>query len=420
MSEWTADLLAYGLVNLVPEATIIVDAGVIKLANPQAEKLFGYPSGELVGLTLEMLLPERARHRHVVHRSRYLRHPLPRPMGAGFEMAAKRRDGSEFAAEVLLRTIKTEAGVVVSATIRSVAEHRAMQQHIREQNEHYIRMAEKSERALHAVLERRFATAERQRRAGHKRAEFLSTMSHELRTPLTSIYGYLELLTDSDEQFSAQALAMLDTMTRNTQRLIHVVDDLLQLTELEIAEVPQGVKRAQSVDLCALVNDAARALQPYVERQGQNLTTSMPSEPLTVLGNPQQLSCAVATIVMNASDYTPSGGDLSIDVSGSSDYVTVTINDPSVTVPVLNDPIVQIPVVEQDKLFEWFVRKAGSNNYVGPGLGLLIVKSIVSQHGGYLEVQSHADTGTSFAVSFPAALPEPRAGTDDATTQGPA
>ncbi len=108
-----------GLVEAAPDAMIAVSGeGVIVLVNTQTEVLFGYARAELIGQTIEQLVPVGARAVHPAHREDYFGHPTTRPMGAGMELAGRRKDGSEFPAEISLSVIETEAGPLVAAVIR--------------------------------------------------------------------------------------------------------------------------------------------------------------------------------------------------------------------------------------------------------------------------------------------------------------
>lgn len=108
-----------GLLEAAPDAIVGVDAdGRIALVNAQVEALFGYSREELIGQPVEILVPEAAREIHPGHREGYFSHPVTRPMGAGMELAGRRRDGSEFPAEISLSAIETEEGLLVSAAIR--------------------------------------------------------------------------------------------------------------------------------------------------------------------------------------------------------------------------------------------------------------------------------------------------------------
>jgi len=108
-----------GLIETAPDAMLAVsESGIIILVNAQTEVLFGYPRAELLGQTVEMLVPEVAREIHPRHRSRYFEHPQTRPMGAGMELVGRRRDGTTFPAEISLSAIATDDGTLVSAAIR--------------------------------------------------------------------------------------------------------------------------------------------------------------------------------------------------------------------------------------------------------------------------------------------------------------
>ena len=109
------------LLEAAPDAMVCVDAdGRIALVNAQTERLFGYGRGELVGQPVEMLVPDSVRGIHPARRAGYVADPRPRPMGAGLELAGRRRDGSTFPAEISLSAIDTEEGILVSAAVRDV------------------------------------------------------------------------------------------------------------------------------------------------------------------------------------------------------------------------------------------------------------------------------------------------------------
>jgi two-component system, cell cycle sensor histidine kinase and response regulator CckA len=114
-----------GLLEAAPDAMVCVDAdGRIALVNAQTERLFGYRRDELVGQPVEMLVPDAVRDVHPAHRAGYVREPQPRPMGAGMELAGRRRDGTTFPAEISLSAIDTEEGILVYAAVRDVTERR--------------------------------------------------------------------------------------------------------------------------------------------------------------------------------------------------------------------------------------------------------------------------------------------------------
>jgi PAS domain S-box-containing protein len=116
------------LLDTAPDAIVVVnDQGQIALVNLQTERVFGYAREELIGKAIEVLIPERFRPKHVGHRSGFTLTPQLRPMGSGLELFARRKDGSEFPAEISLGPVNTGTGLFVSASIRDVSERRKLQ-----------------------------------------------------------------------------------------------------------------------------------------------------------------------------------------------------------------------------------------------------------------------------------------------------
>jgi len=127
-----AQYLFSALLESAPDAMLIVDEhGTILLANSQTEKLFGYSRDELIGQTVEKLMPSRFRGAHTKHRGEFFSIPRLRPMGAGPDLYGLRRDGSEFPAEISLNPIAIEGGVLVTSSIRDISDRKRAEQELR-------------------------------------------------------------------------------------------------------------------------------------------------------------------------------------------------------------------------------------------------------------------------------------------------
>src|SRR5262249_51279220 len=128
----SAQTLERELLEFAPDAVIGVDEqGVIVLVNSHTQAVFGYPREELIGERVEMLVPEAARGDHVSHRDRYFDSPRTRPMGAGLDLHARRKDGTEFPCEISLSAVAVETGMMALAAIRDITDRRRDQDELR-------------------------------------------------------------------------------------------------------------------------------------------------------------------------------------------------------------------------------------------------------------------------------------------------
>lgn len=143
-----------------PDGILVVDAGgVIRRANPQAERLFGYPRSELEGSPVELLVPDAVRGVHRGHRERYVSDPHSRPMGVGLELRARRKDGTEFPVEISLSPVDTDDGRATVATVRDTTQRKRLRDFgagaLRASEDERARIA----RELHDDTAQRLATA---------------------------------------------------------------------------------------------------------------------------------------------------------------------------------------------------------------------------------------------------------------------
>jgi PAS domain S-box-containing protein len=138
----TADTMFQGLLESAPDAMVIVGPdGRIQLVNRQTEELFGYDRGELIGEKVEKLLPQRLHERHTRHRDGYFTAPKVRQMGAGLDLLAMRRDGSEFPVEISLSPLESGEGQLACAAIRDVTERRVQERRLRQQRDEILELS---------------------------------------------------------------------------------------------------------------------------------------------------------------------------------------------------------------------------------------------------------------------------------------
>jgi signal transduction histidine kinase len=229
--------------------------------------------------------------------------------------------------------------------------------------------------------------------ANRLKTEFVTVVTHELRSPLTSIAGYLDLLLEEEGHEGAEAReAYLQIVKRNTDRLLALINDLLDLARLEAGKLE--LKRVP-LDLEGLIREVSGALRPQIEAKGQHLHLDLAAPLPVVAGDPERLTQVLLNLVSNAHKYTPQGGDITIATRAERAGVCIAVQDTGIG----------LSSEEQRQLFTKFfraqqplVREVG-----GTGLGLAIARALVELHGGTITVVSTPGQGSTFKVTLPVA-----------------
>ncbi len=226
--------------------------------------------------------------------------------------------------------------------------------------------------------------------------DFLATVSHELRTPLTSITGYVELLRDREAgPVTPQQDLMLDTIHRNASLLRNLVENVLTISKIEM-----GVSKteAQPVDLSEAVCAVVTSMQPVAESGGVTLESQCTDYPLVVNGDASQIDRVLMNLLSNAVKFTPRGGNVTVTAARDDGSAVVRVRDTGIGVP------------DKDKK-DLFTRFFRASNVVmravpGTGLGLSVSRTIVTDHGGELDVQSQEGAGTTATMRLPLLDPQ--------------
>jgi len=221
------------------------------------------------------------------------------------------------------------------------------------------------------------------------RRELTANVSHELRTPLTSIKGFAETLLDGAMKDEETCRRFLTIINGETDRLVNLVDDLLDLSLLESKRVTLDLK---PVDLGDLVAHTVDKLRPLALTSQLTLVQSAPSG-LVVFADPDRLEQVLTNLVDNALKYTPAGGRIEVQAAEVNSEVEIAVNDTGNGIRPEDLPHV----------FERFYRadRSRTRGSGGTGLGLAIAKHIVEAHGGRISVSSRVDEGTSFKFTIP-------------------
>lgn len=340
--------------------------GVIQTFNAGAENLLGYRAEELVGRArLEMLHDSR----EVQQRAAVLSRELGTPIAPGFEVFVTRaragrpeervwtylrRDGSRVPVFLSVTALRGPVGGVSG----------------------YLAVA-------HDVTERE--------EVDRLKNEFVSTVSHELRTPLTSIRGAIGLLEGGMAgELPAEAHELVRIATNNCDRLIRLVNDILDLEKMEAGRLELKVTRLEANDL---VEAALSGLAGFAELAGVTLER-VPGPPLLLEGDRDRLIQVLTNLVANAVKFSPRGGTVEVRVDASA---------PGRARLSVRDQGPGIPAHQLPRLFGRFQQLDSSDSRAkgGTGLGLAISKALVEQHGGTIWAESEVGRGATFHFELP-------------------
>ncbi len=250
-------------------------------------------------------------------------------------------------------------------------------------------------RALLTALGHQQEAVDRLTELERVKADFVATVSHELRTPLTSMIGYLELLDDGEVgELTGPQRSLTGRVQRNSRRLLLLVEDLLLLSQIETRQMTM---QPQSTDLRAGVAAVLESLACTLATRDLEVVSRVPQAAVPLEADPEQLERMLHNLVGNAVKFTPDGGRVEVVLGETEDAVEVTVHDTGMG----------IPEAEQEQLFTRFFRAstASSQAIQGAGLGLTIVRAIVTAHAGQVTISSSEGVGTTVSVSLPRRLP---------------
>ena len=355
--EVSANVLAAETLRLAvdacPYAMVMTDsAGRIVLVNAETERLFGYAREELVGNAIEFLLPERLREGHTRVRREFTLHPAPRKLSSGRNLLGRHRDGREFPIDIGLYPLPSSGISMVLNVIVDKAEAKRMDR---------------------------------------LKDEFVSTVSHELRTPLTSIAGSLGLLIGGAAGTLPEPAARLIRIAQNnSQRLIRLINDILDIEKIESGQLVFNFKRLSARALAEQVIDANRG---YADGFHVQIRLDAAATAGEVYVDPDRLSQVITNLLSNAIKFSPPDGEVDITVEQNQGSVRIAVRDHGNGIPTEFRP----------RIFEKFAQAdtTDARKKGGTGLGLSIVRQIVTRLGGTVGFDDAPGGGTVFFVDLP-------------------
>jgi signal transduction histidine kinase/DNA-binding response OmpR family regulator len=234
-----------------------------------------------------------------------------------------------------------------------------------------------------------FSDRTQQRELAALKSDFLSTVTHELRTPLTSVKGSLQLILGKAEALSAIERELLDISLKNTDRLIRLINDILDISRLEFGKIDLTFA---SIAPAPVVEEAVAGLRAYAA--GRDIAIGCEIEPdlADIAGDRDRLIQVFTNLISNAVKFSPAGGRVLVRATRALDGLAIAIRDWGVG----------ISAIDHKRLFQRFHRiNPGTCQEPGTGLGLAISKAIIDRHGGRITVESREHEGSTFTVLLP-------------------
>lgn len=336
------------LVEAAPSAMIMVDSqGLIRLVNRQVEGVFGYTREELLGMPIQMLVPDRVRESHEVQMRRFSREK--RAMAAGREVLGLRKNGAEVPLDIGLTPIEMSDGLFALASVTDITERRRNEDELRRSN---------------AELE-----------------QFAYIASHDLQEPLRMVASYTELLSERyrgklDEKADKYIYYAVD----GARRMQQLVADLLAYSRVG----SQG-KPLLPVDASAALHSVLHVMDGSIRKAEAVVTEPQPLP--QVLADEGQLRQLFQNLIGNAIKFRGAEAPrVEVTWKIARDHYQFTVKDNGIG----------IDMQYAERVFQMFQRLHERTKYEGSGIGLAIVKRIVERHGGTIWFDSVPGSGTSF------------------------
>ncbi len=375
--------------------------GLIIMANPAIEKLFGYEPDGLLGQPIEILIPTRLSHRHVAHRTQFHENPYPRSMGVGLDLQGLKKDGSEFPVEVSLSPFKSLEGAFVVAFVVDNTNRKKYEDSILTQKEE-LAILSRALQNLNEDLENKVAerTADleqaknelaaalnKERELGELKSRFVSIASHEFRTPLTSIFSSASLVSQyTDRQDVTNVKKHVDRIKSSVNGLNTILIEFLSLGRLEEGLITLNI---EEVNIRSCIEEVHEGLKSLF-KPGQTFEHRH-TGPDSVTMDCHLGKNILVNLITNAIKYSPESAPIVVETLLANGIMRLSVIDRGIG----------IPESDQKHLFNRFFRASNAiNNTQGTGLGLHIVQRYAEMMGGEVGYKSVLDEGSVFWVEF--------------------
>jgi PAS domain S-box-containing protein len=371
--------------HAAPSGIMVVgERGDIRFANQTLADMFGHRLEELLGKPVEILLPEQYFAAHRRHVENYARRPEPRPMGAGRDLEGVSKDGRRFPVEIGLRPAQTDSGWVVVATVIDISRRKAIEERLRKHEEQLEELVAERTRELREAQREKERVLEHLIQAEKMTAvgTLISGIGHEINNPLYVVLAAAEAL--ADEEDLARCRAHGQEILKQARNIAETVKNLSRYVQ------PAARHDLQRVDVNASIAGAVHMARRALRHDRIEIKTATSPVP-DILARPEEIQQVVFNVVRNAIQAVADRGLVEIRTAQEGDWVTVLIQDTGTGIP--NEHL--------KRVFDPFFTTKGPDE--GEGLGLYIVRQIVTRYRGTIDVENAAAGGARFSIRFPIA-----------------
>ncbi len=382
--------------------------GKIVLVNPAAEKIFDYKAYELIGQSIELLIPRRFHEKHNSHRKGFYRNPSNRSMGIGRDLFARRRNDSEFPVEISLSYYQLKSEAFVIAFIVDITARKEIEQNLLRQKIELEKISQDI-RKLNAELEGKVEertlilkealqkleqsqkelneTLEKEKQLNEIKSRFVSMASHEFRTPLSTILSSATLVSKypSAEEFEKRE-KHIRRIRDSVNHMNELLEDFLSLGKLEAGKVGIIVSLFTVKEF---IEDVIDEMKTQLKKGQEIFFTYSGQTDFTT--DKRMLKNILLNLLSNAIKFSGEEKPVYLDCENKTDSLFVTIRDEGLG----------IPEEDQPHLFTTFFRAKNVSAIQGTGLGLPIVKRYASLLGGDIQLKSRLNEGTVVLVKLP-------------------
>ena len=359
----------------ISEGIILVNTKQeIVATNSSAEEIFGYDKEELIGKSLNCIIPKRFHHKHHGHFSSFIEKSEKRKMGNGRDLSGVRKNGEEFPVEAGLNPFVLYGNNYVMALVTDITDRKNYTQNLEQT------VQERTKQLTDAL--------EKEKELNELKTRFLSLVSHEFKTPLSSILTSVTLLSKYKETEQQEKRDKhVETIKSKVRQLDTILNDFLSVERLELGKVNYVV---EDIPLSRVINEVVYDANMLL-KTGQQIRYPDNIDEVVISFDEKTLALALSNLLQNAIKYSPEDSTIKILFTIEKEFLVIEIIDQGIG----------IPEEQQKYIFDRYFRAENALLNQGTGIGLNISKQHLANLGATLTFVSEENIGSTFTIQIP-------------------